>query len=99
MSKRGSWCGETHVQKTTFLLQQLLSVDIGFEFVLYKHGPFSFDLRDALSEMVADNLLESVVRQPGYGPSLVPTIDSREYLERFPNTLSSYAEPIESIAN
>jgi uncharacterized protein YwgA len=40
----GSWCGETHVQKATFFLQELLNVPLSLDFILYKHGPFSFDL-------------------------------------------------------
>ena len=43
---RGSWCGETHLQKAVYLLQDLAGVETGLEFVLYKHGPFSFGLRD-----------------------------------------------------
>ena len=30
MLSRGSWCGETHIQKATFFLQELLGVDAGF---------------------------------------------------------------------
>ena len=41
----GSWCGETHVQKATYFLQEVLGVQTGFEYILYKHGPYSFDLR------------------------------------------------------
>ena len=58
MLRRGSWCGETHLQKATLFLQDLMGVDSGFEFILYRHGPFSFDLRYELSSMQADNLLE-----------------------------------------
>jgi hypothetical protein len=41
MGARGSWCGETHVQKCTYFLQEALDVPLGLSFVLYKHGPFS----------------------------------------------------------
>ena len=40
LRKSGSWAGETHMQKATFFLQELLAVPLGFDFVLYKHGPF-----------------------------------------------------------
>ena len=43
LRREGSWCGETHVQKATFFLQELMEVPLGFNFVLNKHGPFSFD--------------------------------------------------------
>ena len=57
MEKQGSWCGETHIQKCSYFLQAMLGVPLGFEFILYKHGPFSFDLRDELTAMCADAFL------------------------------------------
>ena len=45
MSKQDSWCGETHVQKCAFFLQEGLEVPLDFEFIMYKYGPFSFELR------------------------------------------------------
>jgi len=62
-----SWCGETHIQKATYLLQDLLKVDTGFDFILYKHGPYSFDLTDELKTMRADSFL-SLESSPPYGP-------------------------------
>ncbi len=99
MLKRDSWCGETHIQKATFFLQDLLGVDAGFEFILYRHGPFSFDLRDELSSMQADGLLELAVKREGYGPTYVPTSFSERFLERFPNTTARYAKQIRFIAD
>src|SRR5438477_2081289 len=72
MLERGSWCGETHLQKAMYFLQDLLGVDAGFEFILYRHGPFSFELRDALASLQADGLLDLAIRQQGYGPTYVP---------------------------
>ncbi len=95
---RGSWCGETHLQKATFLLQSFFAVETNFQFILYKHGPFSFDLRDALNEMTGDGLLQLVARYPGYGPSLLPTEEIPEFLERFPKTLARYAGQLEFVA-
>jgi len=66
----GSWAGETHVQKATYILQTLLGVPTGFQFVLYKHGPFSFDLRESLSQMEADRLIELEEQPYPYGPKL-----------------------------
>ena len=57
LRKNGSWCGETHIQKAIYSLQQLKGVPLNFNFVLYKHGPFSFDLRDELTAMRADGLI------------------------------------------
>src|SRR6266508_496167 len=57
MRAHDSWCGETHLQKATYFLQELLDVEMDYDFVLYKHGPFSFDLRDELGDFVSDKLI------------------------------------------
>lgn len=41
LDEHGSWSGETHLQKAAYLLHELLDVQFGFDFILYKHGPFS----------------------------------------------------------
>lgn len=99
MLKRGSWCGETHIQKATFFLQEMLGADMEYEFILYRHGPFSFELRDELASMQADQLLELVVRQQGYGPTYLPTEFSEEFLDRFPNTTSRYLASVKFVAD
>ena len=71
LNKNGSWTGETHVQKATFLLQKLLGVPVGFDFVLYKHGPFSFDLRDLLNQMEAERHIRLEEQPYPYGPKIV----------------------------
>ncbi len=54
MRQHDSWAGETHIQKCVMFLQKLMGVPTGYQFVLYLHGPFSFDLRKP---------------NPSYGPS------------------------------
>jgi uncharacterized protein YwgA len=90
---RGSWCGETHIQKATYLLQELKTVPLEFEFILYKHGPFSFDLRDELTSMRADGFFKLSERGQ-YGPSLVPTELSSELRKDYPKTLARYGPDI-----
>lgn len=97
MKAKGSWCGETHIQKATYFLQELLGVPLGFEFILYKHGPFSFDLSDEITAMRADSLLQYQSRDP-YGPSLFPTEESQEFLAQYPKTLKNYANKIQFVA-
>lgn len=97
MKARGSWCGETHIQKAAYFLQELMQVPMSFEFILYKHGPYSFDLSDEVTAMRADSLLEYKTRLP-YGPSLFPTKEGQEFLIQYPKTLSKYAEKIQFIA-
>ena len=90
---QGSWCGETHLQKATYLLQELLEVPTGFGFILYKHGPFSFDLREELASMRADDFLR-IVPSPPYGPSLKLTKTGKDLLGRYPKTVALYQEKI-----
>jgi len=96
LNRRGSWCGETHIQKATYFLQKLRKVPLGFDFVLYKHGPFSFDLRDELTAMRADGFLDLHAQWP-YGPSLVPTQRSVELRQDYPKTLRKYGTDIEFV--
>ncbi len=96
LNKRGSWCGETHIQKATYFLQEMRKVPLGFDFMLYKHGPFSFDLRDELTAMRADGFLDLHAQWP-YGPCLVPTRASIELRGDFPRTLRKYGTHIQFV--
>src|SRR5437879_4168147 len=86
----GSWGGETHLQKATYFAQEMTRVPMDFDFILYKYGPFSPDLRDELSSMRADGFL--VMRPvPGYGPQLEPTDRAHAQLvTRWPRTLARH---------
>jgi|ERR1035441_2109550 hypothetical protein len=70
LKEQGSWAGETHVQKATYVLTKVLSVPLDFEFILYKHGPFSFDLRNEISALRAEGFMAWEIRGLPYGPSL-----------------------------
>lgn len=94
---RGSWCGETHIQKNAYFLEELLGVPLEYEFILYKHGPFSFELRDELSGMRADGILDLEPRPHPYGPSLVTTDLAQTIEERFPKTLVKYRPAVEFV--
>ena len=96
--EKGSWCGETHLQKATYLLQEVFAVPTAFDFVLYKYGPFSFDLRDEIGSMLADGLLELSPAQP-YGPRLIPTDRSKQLEKQFSNVIAKYREPISFCAH
>jgi hypothetical protein len=73
LARRESWCGETHVQKATYLAQNLRNIPFNYDFLLYKHGPYSFELTDELTEMRADNLLVVRAQPYPYGPTLCPS--------------------------
>jgi len=97
LHEKGSWCGETHIQKSTYFLQELLHVPLDFDFILYKHGPFSFDLNDELAAMRANNTLQLQLRSP-YGPSILPSTRSEQLKRLFPKTLRRYSKRVEFVA-
>ena len=97
LREHGSWCGETHVQKTTYFLQSLMHVPLGFDFILYKHGPFSFELRDELTALRADGLL-LLKHDHRYSPRILTTDKSKYIQDRFPNTLAKYDNRISFVA-
>ena len=97
LRQRGSWCGETHLQKATLFLQDLMQVPLGFEFILYKHGPFSFDLRDELTALRADELVRLEPQRP-YGPRIATT-DRSAYIQGiYSKTLKKHDQGISFVA-
>ena len=65
----GSWTGKTHVQKTLALTSLLGEDALPFEFVLYKHGPFSFDVDHELDQMQSYNAID-VISVAQYGTTI-----------------------------
>ncbi|MGD0621388.1 MAG: hypothetical protein ABSA82_02840 [Thermacetogeniaceae bacterium] len=97
MRDKGGWCGETHIQKGTYFLQELMKVPTEFDFILYKHGPFSFELRDELSNMRADMILEIQGHFP-LGPSHIPGKGADSLKQYYPKTIRKYKEKVEFIS-
>ena len=81
MRNDGSWAGETHIQKCVFFTQEMLGVPMGYEFVLYKHGAYSFELRRDLASMRVDLQLDVEPRDP-YGPSFTLGQRGDQYSDR-----------------
>lgn len=98
LQEQGSWCGETHIQKATYCLQEVTSVPLEFNFILYKHGPFSFDLRDELTAMRAYGFLDIRVNPYPYGPSLCITEMAKALTQDLPKTLQKFNKKINFIA-
>jgi uncharacterized protein YwgA len=98
LRREGSWCGHTHMQKAIYFLQEVLGLPTGYEFILYKHGPYSFDLSEELVGLRADYLIEFDHKSPGYGPGLVPTQSSATLRANYPITLAKHLPKIEFIA-
>ena len=98
LQERGSWCGETHIQKATYCLQELTSIPLEFNFILYKHGPFSFDLRDELTAMRAYGFLDIRLNPYPYSPSLCITKLAKALIQDFPKTLNKFNKKIGFVA-
>jgi len=98
LDENGSWSGETHIQKAAYLLHELTNVPFDFDFILYKHGPFSFQLRDELASMRADKLVERQPQPAPYGPRIVVTERGRELEERLARTMERYGPRLDWVA-
>ena len=94
----GSWCGETHLQKAVFSLETLAKTPLCYEFIMYKHGPFSFDLRDEISGLRAARLIDYEL-QEGYGPRLKPSELSKLIIERNKKEVSRLAKAYEFVVS
>ena len=98
LNEADSWTGETHVQKCSYVLEEGLNVPLDLSFILYKHGPYSFDLADLIGEL-RGKLLVSLRMQPDpYGPSLRVSGSGDSFTARFPRVITEYADKITFVA-
>ena len=91
---KGSWCGETHLQKAAYVAAHWLGVREfqHFGFTLYTYGPFSFGLREELSEMRGGDWLKVTFSAGGaYGPTLQPS-EEQDVASTFHDKFSFVAE-------
>lgn len=89
------FCGETHVQKSVYFMQELLDVPLEFEYLLYKYGPFSFELQSHLASMHADDMLS--VRPVALGATYEVGDRIRFLEERLPRAMSAYETAIQFV--
>jgi len=99
LRKRGSWCGETHLQKGLYILQDLLKSNFGYKFIIYKHGPFSFELKSELSGMRASGIIELVFPREGYGPSIIATNFGERIFDAHKDDIGRYLPVNDFVAN
>ncbi len=90
LRNKGSWCGETHIQKAMFSLKEITNTPVDYEFVLYKHGPFSFELRDELTEMRADGYLTIEINPYPYGPNLSVSEAGIRFYQQYLGAVQQY---------
>ena len=95
---KGSWCGETHIQKTAYFLETLEPVPSNLSFTLYKHGPYSFELHDILGDMLNLGFIAQE-HQPPYGPRLRLTDIGRGFLARQQKNIATHETSIKNMAN
>jgi hypothetical protein len=55
---------------------------LGYPFILYKRGPYSFELSEDLSAMGAFRFIEDEIAHPAYGPRLKPKSDVAKMLRK-----------------
>ena len=65
LNRRGSFCGETHVQKGAYFLRELTGVPLQSPFTLYLYGPYSFRLHELLNQLWAEELVQLEPRAMG----------------------------------
>ncbi len=95
----GSWCGETHIQKSAYILECLGIEAFCQNFILYKYGPYSFGFHDALNRLIAESMLVVEI-QPPYGPHLYPVSGKLEKLKSFfPKTLAATKDAIQFVTS
>lgn len=96
MKNGGSWCGETHIQKCVYFLQQLLLVPMDYKYIMYKHGPYSFDLSDELAFLRGNAFLELRPRLP-YGPSLFPGKYDKILKDKYAAVIFQYTREVDFV--
>ena len=99
LRSRGSWCGETHLQKAMFILQDLTKSDFGYKFIIYKHGPYSFELNSDLTAMRAANIVEFQFPREGYGPSIAPTSFGERVFKLHEENIQQYFPALNFLAD
>ena len=92
----GKFCGETLIQKSVFFLEKLFDVPLSAKFRLYYYGPFSFDLREQLQGMQADDFVK--VRPHERGATYIAGERYAILRRQFPKTIASHDRAIEFAA-
>lgn len=93
----GHPCGETLLQKAAFVMKELFGVPLSDEFRIHYYGPFSFQLRNRLSLLEAEDFLRVSPRDLGV------TYDTGERFaqlrEEFPQAIAKYQHAIDFAAS
>lgn len=90
LEKSCDWCGEPHIQKAVYCLQNITHVPTQFHFILYKHAPFSFNLRTVIH---LTPLLTLDFDNP-CGPHFTVNDQGRALIQRAAETVEKYRRQI-----
>lgn len=97
MQKNHSWNGQTNIQKAIYLLQDMLKVPLNFNFLIYYYGPFSFDLREEIEDMISNNYLDIDIPDERYGPKIVNGNRATVLEKKATSAVNKYKNEIEFI--
>ena len=97
LNQRGSFCGETHVQKGAYFLRELTGVPLESLFTLYLFGPYSFQLHELLNQLRAEELVQLEPR--AMGASWRPGERYHLLKQNFPTTLSHVQRRVDFVAD
>ena len=93
-----SWSGETHI-KSRLICSPSFAMSISTSrFILYKYGPFSFELRDELTDMRAEGYLVNVAPDRRYGAMVRATPAGNQLEQRFPKTMARSGNSLDWIS-
>jgi uncharacterized protein YwgA len=97
LNQRGSWSGNTHIQKSAFFLQDLGETPLDYDFVIYRYGPFSFELRDDINDMRVINILDRYLVPAGYGVHYCLGSTAKVLLDAYKEKVGKYEKDINFI--
>jgi uncharacterized protein YwgA len=91
---KGILCEYRTLQTVVYPLQEEKRVPLKFPFIPYKGSPYSFELRDEITAMLADGLIILHSQPYPNSPVLVVTEDGERLMSRYPKTLSKHNDAI-----
>lgn len=89
-------CGETLMQKAAFVMKELFGVPLRDEFRIHYYGPFSFQLRERLASMEADDIVHVRPREMGVTYDVGDRFD--QLRDKFASDIAAHSDAIDFVA-
>lgn len=99
LKSKGSWCSLLHIQKAYYMVQEMLGIKLGYDFVKYKYGPYCFELTEEIDEARGNLLIYGEETSPVYGLSYRLARDVIEDLKHKDNNGYRHKEKVNFIVN